>query len=387
MLKPKLIRVTTVPISLEKLLGKQLSFMDQHFDLTAVSADATALVEVGKKLGVKTYPVEMTRQITPVQDLKALWKMYRFLKSERPDIIHSHTPKAGLVSMLAAKLAGVPNRLHTVAGLPLMEAQGLKRKILMLVEQLTYAAATHVYPNSKGLSEFILENKLTTSSKLKVIANGSSNGIDTTYFDKDNLNQNDLFVLKKSLKIEDDDKVFIFVGRLVGDKGLNELIEAFEEIEKDNTKSKLILVGTFEDELDPLQTSTLEKIKSNSNIINVGWQSDVRPYLAIADILTFPSYREGFPNVVMQAGAMGLASIVSNINGCNEIIIENRNGLIIPVKNEKALTEAMQKLLNDQALLSSLKTNARPMIVDRYQQQVVWDALLAEYKSLLGARS
>ncbi|SKC11066.1 Glycosyltransferase involved in cell wall bisynthesis [Soonwooa buanensis] len=387
MSKPKLIRVTTVPISLEKLLGKQLSFMDQHFDLTAVSADATALVDVGKKLGVKTYPVEMTRRITPIQDLKVLWKMYRFLKSERPDIIHSHTPKAGLVSMLAAKLVGVPNRLHTVAGLPLMEAQGLKRKILMLVEQLTYAAATHVYPNSKGLSDFILENKLTTSSKLKVIANGSSNGIDTTYFDKDNLDQNDLFVLKKSLKIEDDDEVFIFVGRLVGDKGLNELIEAFDEIGKNNTKSKLILVGTFEDQLDPLQTSTLEKIKSNSNIINVGWQTDVRPYLAIADILTFPSYREGFPNVVMQAGAMGLASIVSNINGCNEIIIENKNGLIIPVKNKKALEEAMQKLLNDQVLFNSLKTNARPMIVDRYQQQVVWDALLTEYKSLLGARS
>ncbi|MGL6038104.1 MAG: glycosyltransferase family 4 protein, partial [Soonwooa sp.] len=376
MSKPKLIRVTTVPISLEKLLGKQLSFMDQHFDLTAVSADASALVEVGKKLGVKSYPVEMTRQITPVQDLKALWKMYRFLKSERPDLIHSHTPKAGLVSMLAAKLAGVPHRLHTVAGLPLMEAQGLKRKILMLVEQLTYTAATHVYPNSKGLSDFILENKLTTSSKLKVIANGSSNGIDTTYFDKDNLDQNDLLVLKKSLKIEDDDKVFIFVGRLVGDKGLNELIEAFDEIGKNNTATKLILVGTFEDELDPLQTSTLEKIKSNSNIINVGWQTDVRPYLAIADILTFPSYREGFPNVVLQAGAMGLASIVSNINGCNEIIIENKNGLIIPVKNKKALAEAMQKLLNDQVLLNSLKTNARPLIVDRYQQQVIWDALL-----------
>ncbi|WP_313028827.1 glycosyltransferase family 4 protein [Soonwooa sp.] len=387
MSKPKLIRVTTVPISLEKLLGKQLSFMDQHFDLTAVSADASALVEVGKKLGVKSYPVEMTRQITPVQDLKALWKMYRFLKSERPDVIHSHTPKAGLVSMLAAKLAGVPHRLHTVAGLPLMEAQGLKRKILMLVEQLTYTAATHVYPNSKGLSDFILENKLTTSSKLKVIANGSSNGIDTTYFDKDNLDQNDLLVLKKSLKIEDDDKVFIFVGRLVGDKGLNELIEAFDEIGKNNTATKLILVGTFEDELDPLQTSTLEKIKSNSNIINVGWQTDVRPYLAIADILTFPSYREGFPNVVMQAGAMGLASIVSNINGCNEIIIEYKNGLIIPVKNKKVLAEAMQKLLNDQVLLNSLKTNARPMIVDRYQQQGVWDALLTEYKSLLGVKS
>lgn len=383
MSKAKLVRVTTVPISLEKLLGNQLTFMNQYFDLTAVSSDAIALEKVGDLLEVKTHPIEMTRKITPWQDLKAVWEMYKFLKRENPEIIHSHTPKAGLVSMLAASLAGVPHRLHTVAGLPLMEAKGFKRKILLAVEKLTYAAATKVYPNSKGLEDFILEHRLTASSKLKVIGNGSSNGIDTHYFSSENLSKQDLENLKKELDIQQDDFVFIFVGRLVGDKGINELIAAFDSISKNNSKAKLILVGTFEEELDPLSEITMEKIKSNPNIILAGWQSDVRPYLAVSDVLTFPSYREGFPNVVMQAGAMGLPSIVSDINGCNEIIVEGKNGVIIPVKNEKALEQAMQRLIGDKNRFHNLKNNARPMVVERYQQQIIWEALLEEYQGLL----
>lgn len=383
MSKAKLVRVTTVPISLEKLLGNQLTFMNQYFDLTAVSSDAIALEKVGDLLEVKTHPIEMTRKITPWQDLKAVWEMYQFLKRENPEIIHSHTPKAGLVSMLAASLAGVPHRLHTVAGLPLMEAKGFKRKILLAVEKLTYAAATKVYPNSKGLEDFILEHRLTASSKLKVIGNGSSNGIDTHYFSSENLSKQDLENLKKELDIQQDDFVFIFVGRLVGDKGINELIAAFDSISKNNSKAKLILVGTFEEELDPLSEITMEKIKSNPNIILAGWQSDVRPYLAVSDVLTFPSYREGFPNVVMQAGAMGLPSIVSDINGCNEIIVEGKNGVIIPVKNEKALEQAMQRLIGDKNRFHNLKNNARPMVVERYQQQIIWEALLEEYQGLL----
>lgn len=383
MSKAKLVRVTTVPISLEKLLGNQLTFMNQYFDLTAVSSDAIALEKVGDLLEVKTHPIEMTRKITPWQDLKAVWEMYQFLKRENPEIIHSHTPKAGLVSMLAASLAGVPHRLHTVAGLPLMEAKGFKRKILLAVEKLTYAAATKVYPNSKGLEDFILEHHLTASSKLKVIGNGSSNGIDTHYFSSENLSKQDLENLKKELDIQQDDFVFIFVGRLVGDKGINELIAAFDSISKNNSKAKLILVGTFEEELDPLSEITMKKIKSNPNIILSGWQSDVRPYLAVSDVLTFPSYREGFPNVVMQAGAMGLPSIVSDINGCNEIIVEGKNGVIIPVKNEKALEQAMQRLIGDKNRFHNLKNNARPMVVERYQQQIIWEALLEEYQGLL----
>ena len=222
--------------------------------------------------------------------------------------------------MLASKLAGVPIRMHTVAGLPLMESSGMKRSVLNIVEKLTYYCATNVYPNSKGLKEFIIKEKLTSKNKLKILGNGSSNGIDTTHFSPNQVSGIEKRQLRKELNITKNDFVFVFVGRLVSDKGINELVEAFTEMSKTHTNSKLLLVGPLETHLDPLLPNTLNEIKNNEAIIYAGFQTDVRPYFATSNALVFPSYREGFPNVVMQAGAMGLPSIVTDINGCNEII-------------------------------------------------------------------
>jgi len=384
---PKLIRITTVPISHRVLLKGQHTFMRQNgYEVIAVSAtDAQELEEVAKDEGVRVKAIEMTRAMTPIKDLKALWQFYRFCKKERPAIVHSHTPKAGIIGMLGAKLAGVPLRLHTVAGLPLMEATGMKRKVLDFVEKLTYSSATKVYPNSKKLKEFILEHQYAPSEKLKVIANGSSNGIDTAYFDPDQVSSAQKQQLKEELEIKADDFVFVFVGRLVGDKGINELVSAFKSVQQEGLQKqpKLLLVGDFETELDALQEDTLQEIKQNSAILSVGFQKDVRPYFAIADCLAFPSYREGFPNVVMQAGAMGLPSIVSNINGCNEIIVSGENGLIVPVKNSHDLYQAMLTMINDEALYERLQSHARTMIASRFEQVLVWEAILEEYRKEL----
>lgn len=408
-MKTKLIRLTTVPLSLKVLLKGQHQFMSSKgFEVIGVSSAGVELDEVKETEGILVVAIEMSRQITPLADLKSLWETYKFFKKEKPQIVHTHTPKAGIVGMLAAKLAGVPIRLHTVAGLPLMEASGTKRKVLDFVEKLTYSSATKVYPNSKGLYDFILKEKLTTNTKLKVIANGSSNGINTDHFSPNQITEEIQLDLNNKLGISSNDFVFIFVGRLVGDKGINELVQAFKELENKNqipeTGSqesdfysnpkilvsslqslvpKLLLVGPLESELDPLKEETLQEINNNQNIIAVGFQKDVRPYFAIANALVFPSYREGFPNVVMQAGAMALPSIVSNINGCNEIIIEGQNGTIIPVKDAEAIKVAMQKLLEDNTYFEKLKLNARPMIQSRYEQSVVWNALFEEYKKLL----
>jgi len=411
--KPKLIRITTVPISLEKLLENQLTFMSSHFDITAISADKERLEKFGLDNNVKTKHIELTRQITPIQDLKTLWQLYKFLKKEKPEIVHSHTPKAGTIGMLAAKLAGVPIRLHTIAGLPLLETIGAKRKLLNLVEKITYASATNIYPNSKGLKQIILDLKFTKKEKLKVIANGSSNGINTDYFNPENYSDKEKNKLKKKLGISKDDFIFIFVGRIVTDKGINELIEAFNKLSLENSKSqitnpktdnnqnlrqsagnnqqqttnhKLLLIGSLETQLDPLNKETLKIIKTNKNIISVGYQQDVRPYFAIANVLTFPSYREGFPNVVLQAGAMSLPSIVSNINGCNEIIEHQNNGLIINVKNQEALYNAMKQLFNDKELMNKFSEKSRPMVKSNFQQNVVWNALLDEYNLLITSK-
>ena len=384
----KLIRITTVPLSLKVLLKGQLRFMASNgFDVKGVSSEGEELREVHENEGIAVEAITMSRKITPFQDLKSLWEMWNFLRKEKPQIVHTHTPKAGIIGMLAARLAGVPHRLHTVAGLPLMEAIGTKRKILNFVEKLTYSSATRVYPNSKGLYDFILQHNFTQSNKLKIIANGSSNGIDTTFFSPDQVTELERVTLREKLNIQPDDFVFVFVGRIVSDKGINELIKAFSQLQavENNEPAgiKLLLVGGLENDLDPLNPETLAEINQNKDIISVGFQQDVRSFFAIADALIFPSYREGFPNVVMQAGAMGLPSIVSDINGCNEIIIEGENGLIIPSKNVEKLKEKMLTLAKDKNLYTKLKGNSRRMIENRYEQSVVWNALLEEYEGLL----
>ncbi|WP_298324825.1 glycosyltransferase family 4 protein [uncultured Dokdonia sp.] len=378
----KLIRITTVPISLDKLLEGQLDFMKDYFEVIAVSSQEEELKRVARKQGVPYFFLEMTRKITPLQDLMAVYKLYKFLKKEKPVIVHTHTPKAGIVGMLAAKLAGVPLRLHTVAGLPLLEATGAKRKLLDIVEKLTYRFATKVYPNAQGLKTIVEELKFVESSKLKVIGKGSSNGIDTTYFSKDSLVNNSLDV-SDELKIAVSDFTFILVGRLVGDKGVNELVKAFVTVQQKHPETSLLLVGPLEEELDPLLQTTQDIIKKHPKIYTTGYVDDVRPYLAFAKALTFPSYREGFPNVVLQAGAMGLPSIVSDINGCNEIIVNNLNGLIVPVKSSAALEIAMYKLIEDKDFYSRTQANARAIITSSYERKEIWQALLQEYNTLL----
>lgn len=382
MQKPTLIRITTVPMSLEKLLEGQLGFMASNYEVVAISADKERLEKFGKEEGIRIFHLELTRKITPLKDFAAVFKLYQFLRKEKPSIVHTHTPKAGIVGMMAARLANVPNRLHTVAGLPLMEASGLKRKILNFVEKLTYRFATKVYPNSKGLYDFIISEKFTSPKKLSIIGQGSSNGIDTADFDPTLFSEESKTLFRKKLGIPQNQFVYIFVGRLVKDKGINELVAAFLNLANSNPNISLLLVGPFESNLDPLLPETLSQIENHQRIYSVGYQNDVRSYFSISDALVFPSYREGFPNVVMQAGAMGLPAIVTNINGCNEIIENEINGLIISPKSVEELEISMNLISTDTHLYKNLKAVARQKIVSRFSRLEIWQALLKEYQTL-----
>lgn len=367
-------------MSLDLLLRGQLAFMKaQGFEVCAGSSSGREIEAIIAREGVTHHVFPFSRIISPLLDLVAVFRLVSFLRKHRFQIVHTHTPKAGLLGMIAAWICRVPIRLHTVAGLPLMETKGFKRKVLLLVERLTYHCATGVYPNSFKMMEYIQRHIYSSETKLKVIGNGSSNGIDTDYFQTDSILERRALAIKDELQIPLDHKVAIFIGRITGDKGINELVGAFKSFEK----LSLILVGPFEPDLDPLDNQTVLEIQQNPNIHAVGYQSEIRPYLLAADFLAFPSYREGFPNVPMQAGAMGLPSIVTDINGCNEIIAHEINGLIIPVKDQNALKLAMERLLNDAELFERMKEVARPMIVNRYDQKVVWEALHQEYIALI----
>lgn len=380
--KKKLIRITTVPISLKVLLTDQLKFMNNYFDVIGVSSKGKELKEVEKEEDIKTISLNMSREITPLKDFISLIKMIVLLLKERPDIVHTHTPKAGIIGMLASWICRVPNRLHTVAGLPVMEAIGNKKKLLLFVEKLTYFCATKVYPNSKGLEEYILENNLTKKEKLKVIGYGSSNGINTEYFYKNDE------IIKQSSKIKEkynlkDRFVFSFVGRIVKDKGINELVYSFDKLNKEFENISLLLVGNYEDTLDPISQKSKEIIKENQNIIEAGYQSDIRPFLVSSDCFVLPTYREGFPNVVLQASSMELPCIVTNINGCNEIIENNKNGLIVEPKSQDELYLAMRRLLDDKDLAKILAQNSRNNIVEKYDRKQFFKYLLKEYEEVI----
>ncbi|WP_375238858.1 glycosyltransferase family 4 protein [Aurantibacter sp.] len=383
-MKKKIIRITTISRSLNKLLGTQIDYIKNFYDLTLVSQnDENGLVEIGKKKNLPIFELNLTRKITPIKDLNALIKLIKFLKTTKPEIVHTHTPKAGLIGMMAAKIAGVKNRMHTVAGMPLLEANGFKLKLLIWIERLTYACANKVYFNSKGLMQIVLDKKISRSKrKFKVIGNGSTNGVNTEFFSSKHFSQKEIETLKKENNIKSTDKVFLFVGRIVKDKGVNELVSAFKKLTKEIEDVKLVILGRFEQDLNPVTVNTTKEIENNPNILFLGYRDDVRPYFVLSDMFVFPSYREGFPNVVMQAGAMGLPSIVSNINGSNEIITNNINGTIVKVKDESELFIAMKDWCDNPEKVNAMTTNARSIIIEKYDQQFVAEQVLKEYNSL-----
>jgi glycosyltransferase involved in cell wall biosynthesis len=382
-MNPKLFRITTIPSSLNGLLKGQLDYMNQYYEVTAIASDNNQADWniIAEREKVKCRPIAMERKIALWKDIKSFAKLYIYFRKEKPYIVHANTPKASLLSILAAKGAKVPHRIYTVTGLRFEAETGIKQKILILMEKITCLAATKIIPEGQGVKNTLIKNRI-TKKELKIIANGNINGINIQYFSPAHFSPEEKKKLKEQFHIQADDTIFCFVGRLVKDKGINELVQTFIEINQQYSHTKLLLVGSFERDLDPLLPETEKNIQNHPAILSMGIQQDVRPYLAISDIFVFPSYREGFPNVVMQAGAMELPCIVTNINGCNEIITDGINGLIIPPKDREQLKEKMQLLIEDTDLRNHLKQSAREMITSRYEQKMVWNALLEEYRRL-----
>ena len=380
-MKSKLIKVTTVPISLDLLLTGQLNYLNQYYTVIGVSSKGDSLQKVEKREGIMVHSINIQRKIAPFSDLVSLWKLYKYFRKENPEIVHSITPKAGLLSMVASYLSGVPIRIHTFTGLIFPYKSGLIKYFLILMDKLTCRFSTQVYAEGQGVKND-LEYYNITKKPLKIIRNGNVNGIDTHYFSLDHFSEKEILQKKKEIQIPLNDVVFTFVGRIVKDKGIDELVMAFTSMQKHHSNCSLLLVGTYEDDLDPITDLTREQIESNPKIISIGFQQDVRIYYALSTIFVFPSYREGFPNTVMQAGAMNLPSIVTDINGCNEIIENEINGLIINKKDTVELQKAMLLLMNNKSLREKLKNNSRKMITDRFERSEFWDSLLVEYKSL-----
>lgn len=378
--KRKLIRITTVSDSLNYLLKGQLRFLSFYFDVIAIGSDNNSgqLKEVEEREGVHCIDVLMYRKISIWHDIVSLFRLINLFRKVKPCIVHTNTPKASLLSMIAAWVIHVPHRIYTVTGLRFETTTGKFHWLLVSMEKITCWCATKVIPEGEGVKKTLITNGI-TKKKMKVLLNGNINGVDVTHYSRS------LEVMKRVENIKEEGTFnFVFVGRLVKDKGINELVIAFSKLSVIYSDIRLHLIGNFERELDPLREDVEKKIEEEKTIVTWGFQSDVRPFFAASDVLVFPSYREGFPNVVLQAGAMGLPSIVTDISGCNEIIQERVNGKIIPPQNEEALYEAMKWFYEHRnGEVREMAKCARPIIIERYEQHKVWNALLEEYQTLI----
>lgn len=369
-----------MPLSIDTFCNGLLRDLQENegYEVVAVSSPGKELQTVEKREGVRTYAVPMERRMAPFKDLRSLWGLIKVFRRERPQMVHSITPKAGLLSMMAAWICRVPVRLHTFTGLVFPTATGLTRKILIFTDRLTCACATHIHPEGEGVRNDLINNHITVKP-LKVLGHGNIRGIDLSHYDR-SLPE----VKGKTEEIRRDDLfTFVFIGRLVGDKGINELTNAFARINNEFPSTRLLLVGPKEQDLDPLKPETLKIIEEHPAIEAVGVQNDVRPWLAASDAFVFPSYREGFPNVVIEAGAMGLPSIVTDINGSREIIIDGKNGIIVPSKDEDALYRGMRRFLENPEMVKEMAQNAHGLVESRYEQGYVRDCLKAFYREIL----
>lgn len=372
--KKKIIRATTVPQSLNAFCNGMLRELSEEYEVVAVSSPGEGLDQVAQREGVRTVAVPMERHISLMSDLRSLWRMWRVMRRERPDMVHSMTPKAGLMCMMAGWLARVPRRVHTFTGLVWPTTTGFKRRVLMATDWLTCACATHVIPEGEGVKNDLLNHGI-TRKPIRVLGYGNVRGIDMTHYSFESIDVPD--------RPAGAGFTFVFVGRIVRDKGINELVAAFDRLHQEYGDIRLVLVGPREDDLDPVLPSTTERINRGEGIEAVGSQRDVRPFYAAADALVFPSYREGFPNVVIEAGAMGLPSIVTDINGAREIIIDGQNGVIVPPQDEEALYRAMKDFVEKPELVKALATQARPLIASRFEQGYVRRCLYDFYHEIL----
>ena len=366
----KIIRAATIGMSLNIFCkGLLRELKDDGYEVVALSSPDEDLRELGEREGVQTIGVQMERHVRPLKDLVSLVKLVRVLKRERPDMVHSMTPKAGLLCMMAAKMAGIPVRLHTFTGLVWPTATGLSRKILMMTDRITCACATHIVPEGEGVKQDL--QRCITKKPMKVLGYGNVRGVDLDFWKRG------------SSKSDTQMLTFVFVGRIVRDKGVNELVSAFVKLNLAYPHTRLLLVGPYEENLDPVLPETKRLIDTCDSIETVGGQKDVRPFYEQSDVLVFPSYREGFPNVVIEAGAMELPSIVTDINGSREIIEDGKNGLIVPPRDEQALYEAMKWMVEHPQERNKMTMNARPLVASRYEQGFVRQCLRDYYKEIL----
>ncbi len=384
----RLVRMTAGSMALKVSTRGQPKYMSEHgFDVTMISSAGWELPGVIALEKCPHIEVNLTRKLSPFADIRSIFKLYRLFKKLKPHIIHTENLKANLAGPIAGYFAGVPVRIQTMAGLVSPTKKGLKGWLIRQAEILSFKFATDVWPNSHRSMEYMVRTKMVNPKKTMVIGRGSTNGIDLERFNSNVINKERLAEIKKTVDYSESDMILLFVGRMVKDKGVEELIAAFERLQKEFNHLKLVLLGPQEADLDPLNTETVKAISNNNRIVHIDWTDEVEYYLSFASLFVFPSYREGFPNVIMQAGAMKCPVVCSDIVGNNEIVTNGVNGILHKSQDENALYEAVLFALNNHDMMKRFAIKLHDDMVTYYDRYTLYELYIKNYKELIAKRS
>lgn len=371
---PRLVHITTVPKSF-LFLRDQIRYVREHgFEVSAITSPGPELEYFSRELDLEILPIEMPRRISPVEDLQALFRIASALRKISPDIVHAHTPKGGLLGMMGATLAGIDHRVYHMRGLPMMTATGGKRELLKWTERVSCGLAHKTIAVSHSLREVAIKEHLTPAHKIHVMLGGSGQGVEAKQrFDPDRY-PDARERIRAEQGIPQDAYVIGFIGRLVRDKGIVELAEAWETLRGRYPEAHLLIVGPFE-ERDPVPAKTRQVLEDDPRVHMLGWQSETAPFYCAMDLVTLPSYREGFPNVPLEAAAMELPVVSTLVPGCIDAVDDGTTGALVPAGDSRALTEALDAYMHNPYMRAAHGLAGRARVLDQFDPIKIFAAI------------
>lgn len=369
----KILHIVNISFVIPFFLGKQLNyFVEKGYEEHVICSNSEELYKLSKQYNFYCKAIEIERKISIIHDIKAVIKTIKYIKKNKIDIVTGHTPKGGFIAMLASFLAGVPIRIYFRHGLVYETSKGIKRALLKNIDRIASLLATKIVCVSPSVYNKSISDKLNSEKKQTILSKGTCNGIDTERFNINLINKEISNDLKKQYHINDNDFIIGFTGRLVRDKGIIELVEAFWKLRNKYTKMKLLLVGMLE-ERDGLPSDIVTKIEKDESIIKTGYvdYSIIEYYYSLMNIFILPSYREGFPTSVLEASSMQIPIITTKVTGCIDSIINNETGIFVQ-HNAKDLADKILYLYNSNEKRKYMGIKGREFVVKNFNQGIIW---------------